>query len=331
MSPNGGGLLTRYGRGLSEEVLSTWRQEGEGQFLWGSFKSPDWLNLGGDFRGMQLYTNTTAQTDNRFIFMQTDLEASVTAAKFDLVATAGHQDVPGPHSLVSEFVSRRHYLTYHASDEVAIRAGQFLPAFGINYPDHSLLVKQQLGFDQGTETYNVEGSWTGTNYDAFATAILGRPDAPSLLRDQGVALRASRSLADKYKVGLSYFYGDNGLANRHVAGPFAILGFTEKIYATAEMELQRAYDRTLNQIQFGWVDYVRLNYEFIRGISVYATQQLSQLDFSNFDTFAQAYGGGIEWFPRPHFEFQAFYTRQIFAATGQGTADVAGLMLHYYP
>src|SRR5690242_17806457 len=57
VSPSGGGVLNHYGRSLSLEVMSFSGSEGEEQLL-GFVKTPYWLNVGGDVRSVQYYTNT---------------------------------------------------------------------------------------------------------------------------------------------------------------------------------------------------------------------------------------------------------------------------------
>ena len=44
----GGGVLTPYGRQLSRELLSTWGDEDEAEFAYGTVGLPSWLSLGGD-------------------------------------------------------------------------------------------------------------------------------------------------------------------------------------------------------------------------------------------------------------------------------------------
>lgn len=102
VGPNGGGILTPYGRQLSQELLSTWGKEDESKFLYGIFRLPDWLNLGGDFRAVQTYLNSPKIEQGKFIFMQADLEAAASHKRWHLVATLGRQEPTTFNPLLAE-------------------------------------------------------------------------------------------------------------------------------------------------------------------------------------------------------------------------------------
>src|SRR5687767_311170 len=100
VSPNGGGVMTPYGRELSREVLSAWGTENETRFV-GFFKTPEWVNLGGDVRLLQYYQDNILKKKTKFMLMQADAEVAVTINKITVDATAGVRD--------NEFMSRRYY------------------------------------------------------------------------------------------------------------------------------------------------------------------------------------------------------------------------------
>jgi hypothetical protein len=320
-APSGGGILNEYGRQLSREVLSTAGVEGEEQFLWNLVKLPDKLAIGGDFRPTEVITNTPTEIIGAYYWMQQDIEAAYSIGKFDAVATAG-LDYQG------SFLSRRHYLTYHATDEIAARAGKFLRQYGINTPDHIIAIKRGIGFDEGTETYNVEASYVDDVNNVFVTGVLGRPDQPSLNADQGVTITASRFFADRYKVGASYGYLTNPFTPRHLAGPWGILGFRENLFLLAEMDFQLISPPGL-PAQNGVVDYTRLDYEFVQGMHIFLTQEYILGQFGNDSTESNTYGIGLQFFPRPHFELLAAYDKmRLPGATF--FEDYAYLMFHFY-
>jgi hypothetical protein len=328
---NGGGILTPYGRGLSGELLSTDGSEPEGQFIYGLLKSPDWLHLGGDFRLAQTYRDTTTFREARFIFMQADVEGAITAGGLTADASVGRQELPGSPTFVDMVISRRHYLAYHLTDSVSVQGGKFLFPYGLNLPDHVVSVKRGFGWDQGSETYNLQAAWTGEHADAFVAGVFGRPDNPDLNREQGVSLRSSIVLQDTHKVGLSYFFGANKTWNRHVAGPYAILGFTPHFTVLAEVDLENVQMKQVSSRPWGLANYLKVDYEFFKGIHLFVTQELAQTDLGQGLTAVTTYGGGINYFPRPHFEFSVTYLKQQIKALGPDYVDMAFGMMHFYP
>lgn len=333
-SPSGGGVLTQYGRELSKEVLSTSGKDGEQQFAYGVVKTPEWLNMGGDFRGMAFYRDSPTATEGRAFPMQTDIEAAIAYKKMIVAGMLGYKGEKTPISepFIKKIISRRHYINYRPTDEISLRGGRFQANYGINTPDHVITIKRGLGWDQGTETYNVETAYIGERFNVFATGIFGRPDAPELNRETGGTLTGSVVFFDSLKTGVSYFYGTNKLASRQVAGPWGILGFTPHFFLLTEFDFQGLTPKSgpLLSRQWGMVEYNRLDYEFFQGFHGYLTQELSRLDFGNPDTLSKAYGIGIQFFPRPHLELNLSWQIQT-VATVQGYTDFGALLVHFYP
>ncbi len=334
VSPSGGGVMSAYGRELSKEVLSTWGKDGENKFAY-FIESPEWLQMGGDFRTVEVYRDSPQATSARLILMQADLEAAATYKKFTLDATFGHVDpLQANASLSDHFISRRHYLIYRPTDELSFRTGKFFPAFGINIPEHVTFIRRGLLInDQGTESYNLEGAWIGEQLNLFLTGIFGRPDSPELKRDTGASVVASVSFAERYKTGVSYFYGRNDQRRRHVFGPFGILGFSPHFFLLTEWDIQGSTPEVgaaSASTQWGFANYQRLDYEFIQGFHVYLTQELSRSDFKIDGSVSKSYGLGIQFFPRPHFELNLSWQIQT-RANVLGYTDYGLFLFHFYP
>ena len=331
VSPNGGGLITPYGRALSEEVLSTWRKEKESDFLWGLIKPPEWINAGGDFRAVQTRLDTPTIRAGKFVVMQADVEIAATTGDFTFLGTLGKTNDIDPPKFVDHFMSRRHFVIYHphSKEELYFRAGRFQKAFGVNLPDHLVSTKQGLGWNYGTETYNLEAAWIDSNKDIFLTAVLGRPDNPDLNREKGASLKAGYNLGDTHKLGFSYFYGRNSGSSRHVFGPYALLGLRKDLFFLAEVDFQNNRPNGSNAL-WGWANYGRLDYEIVQGLHVYLAQDLLKSDFKDGQSVSQSLGGGIQFFPRPHFEFLGTYQKQRNLKVGADYNDYFWLMMHYY-
>lgn len=321
MSPTGGGMLNAYGRVQAEEILSTWSKEGRGSFLHGLLPGEtgeEIFSFGGQFRVTQTWTQNASGRRGRFIWMQQDLEASAKFGPFQLVATAGLQDAGNP------FLSRRHYLIYRPGPESkwSFRAGRFLPAFGIHVADHAIATKGLIGLGQGVESYNLEAAWIGEQYDVFATANFGRPGED---REKGYTVRAGRALGDRMKVGLSHYYGQDSTRTRILAGGYGILGFSEHFFVLAELDFQSL---TTTSATFGPAWYVRADYEFLKGLHFYLSNELSQTDPAR--PLSYALGAGLQFFPMPHFEFRLHYDKRQDFYTGYVPTDYGWLMAHYY-
>jgi hypothetical protein len=351
VSPTGGGILTPYGRSLSAEI-STWGSESEAQFLYGAVKLPTWLNAGGDFRGVQTWADTPTYTQGMFIRMQSDLEAQVTIGKLSLVASGGFGTGQVPTDFWSgSFFSREHYALYQATDNLALRAGKFEAAYGVNEPNHVWLIKRDLGWgDEGSETYNIEASWIAETFNVYLTGIFGNPgNNPTDNNEKGGSMVVSVSPFERFKGGFSFLHGSTDAADRNLIGPFVLYAFTPKLFLISECDFQflaakaaaasnappPSYYGGLGQPTYpnstGFANSNELGYEVYKGVVPFALIEMSRLQFSDDTTMKEYLGGGIQLYPRPHFDFEFVYQRQRIAALGPDYwQDYSYLMLHYY-
>ncbi len=330
VSPTGGGLTTPYGRSLSKELVSHWGREGEEKLLYKT-TPPEWLNIGGDVRAIQTYVNTRAFKQARFFQMQTDLEVAVSYKNFYADTTAGVQE--GPESTVNRghFLSRRHFIGYRPKDELSLRTGRFQAAYGLNLSDHTAVTRRNLGFDENTETDNIEGAIIGENADLFLTGIFGRTDEPWGDWEHGAALSTSYFFMDRFKVGFSLLHGDKSTSTRDLVGLNGILGFSKKLYAISEVDLQMQSSKLVGgAYTHGGVSYQQLNYEFLQGLHVYLAHQVSYLDFSDVFSRVDSWGAGTELYPRPHLDFQLELRKERAMALYTSYYDVGWVVLHYY-
>jgi hypothetical protein len=329
VSPAGGGsLLSPYGRELSSAVLSTWGKEGEGQFLYGALPSSQYFAFGGSIRDLVLKQSVGSTSTTRFILMQADLSASAHYEDFTVVASGGLLD---PQVYPNHrWISRQHYVMYQPSKEWAFRGGRFMHNFGINGEDHAIVTKQGLGWDQDTETYNVETVWNKKPMIAFITGVFSRPDIDPTSREKGLSTNFSYQFPGNERVGFSYFVGTSYTANRHVMGPYTILPFSKELFLLAEADVQRNYLRHTTAPEWGIVDYVRLGYMPRKGVQIFVTQQFSLLDVGDSDRRKQNYGAGVQFFPRPHFAVQAGWNTEQNRAVGADFGHSFYLFMHFY-
>lgn len=328
VSPDGGGVLTPYGRQLSEEILSFASRKEESKFLY-AFTPPDWLQLGGDIQALQLYQKTDRFREARFIHMQSDVEAALSSKPWVLDLSLGSQSKGSQNFSGGIIFSRRHYVGYRPQDELSFRVGRFMPAYGINLPDHTVVTRRDLKWDEGGEAYNLEGAWLGKNMDFFMTVVFGRLDAPKLKRERGVALRGSRFFGDGFKVGASYFFGDSDVGSRHFFGPWGILGFSKHFSVMVEIDAGREIPRT-GESHWGLVHLVQIDYEPFRGIHVFALEEFSKLDLTDYKNTLQSFGLGVTFFPRPHWEISAAWKKRRWLVLSSQSYDLGWLQVHFY-
>lgn len=330
VSPNGGGLLNDYGRGMASEVLSTWNYENESLFLHGVLKPgklPAAVNIGGDVRALQVHRETKAVREGRYILMQAQVEAAVTAGPFTAVGAFGQPDAE--NHLDSGFP--RFYLMANATDNLQIRAGRFVPAFGLNIPHHTYATRGPLGFGYDGARTTIEANYSGDQWHGALSASESRTNPRNGERERGVAFQLEKFIGDKYRVGISSWNGQSGLSKRWVNSVHGILGFREDLYLLSELAWQsRRVTQPAAARENGLYQFNRFGYEVTKGLHLLALQEFSKTNLKRADSQTISYGAGVLWYPRPHFEFELTFNQRKILRAGPGFEDYAYLMAHYY-
>lgn len=328
ISPTGGGVLSQYGRSLSKELLSTWGYEGEENFMY-LIPTTETVALGGDLRTVQIEDKlANGDKRKRWIHMQKDLEVAITLKKWVGAVSVGENTFAEKGS---QMLSRRHYIMFKPTDEISLRGGKFFPSFGLHIPDHNTVIRRGLGWDQGQETYNLEGAYQGEKWHYFLTAILGRPDDETPIRQKGITFSTAYHPKDGHKYGLSYYYGENPDLITHMLGPYAVVGLTEHIYFLGQLTAVRAYPYSASDHQWGIIDYMRLNYEPFKGFHLFLAQEFSQTNLNTHATRTDTHSLGVQFFPRPHFEVQVMGQNIHSQGIQKKPTERLNVMLHFYP
>ncbi len=264
--------------------------------------------------------------------MQMDLEAAVTVGRLTVDASLGRVDpaytgTPNPDFL-DFIVSRRHYLLYKATDQVFFMGGRFWKPYGILDANHSSVVKESLGWNFGSESYNLEAGYQ-QNLNVTGYADFGRPGDKDQI-EQGGGGTVSLGFAHSYKAGVSYFYGTNDSGSRQVFGPWGLLGFTEHLYLNTENDFVLASPLSSPHTA-GFATYNRLGYEWVQGFHTYLEQGFNQLELfqsasANPGPSIQVYGVGLLYYPRTHSEIEAVFKS---AGTFRAVHGVYGLRLPF--
>ncbi len=211
--PSGWGLLTAYGRAQSELVLRTHYSTDTTEagpaanFLFGVldplFKMPDWLLLGGSFRGAELVTkNEGAPASSRYIQMQADGYAQVTLGHFRANGAIGYSPTGALLAALTRkdsdnIVSRVHWLGFDFGDQAfLLRAGRLNVPFGIRNNEHNSFVRVETRVDLNSgQQDGVALAYTGDRLRGELMGILGNYQLfPDEARDSHSQGRTRRQL-----------------------------------------------------------------------------------------------------------------------------------------
>lgn len=324
VSPAGGGVLNKYGRELASELLSTWSYQDESQFLHskiGKDLAEKGYLFGGDVRYINTYIKDSDHEKSHAFFMMADLQTAYQTGLFTGVVSVGQLERQNETGIHGNFNSTEYYGLARFSDELGIRAGRFMPAYGINFPDHTLFIKEMIGFIPAYQFDSVEASYLGERWTVLATAARTTPQTRTFAQESVRTLNVSYALFDSVRVGGSYWGGSGPLVDRHFWGLNGILGFTKQFYNMTEVDFEYQSDHnSLFAIS-------QLGYEVYKGITPYLQYQRSQDDLTDKSTLTNDYGVGCHFYPRPHFELSAQWDH---IRSADLWSDQAYILGHYY-
>ena len=293
VSPAGGGILTPYGRELSGDLLSTWAGKNEAQFLHskvGAKLAEKGFLFGGDVRGIQTRTKTSKALDGKLFLMQAELQGAYATEKFTGVVSVGEIKDPLSRKIKGDFNSTMYYGYLKFSEALGLRAGRFLPAYGLNLPDHTLAVKQGLGFYPGLEYDSAEVSYLSEHWTILATAARSLPNVDDNDSEYSKSANVSYGFLNRMRVGASYWDGNGPGVNRRMYGLNAILGFTSRFYNLTEIDFK--HERT----QDGFFGLTQLAYEVYKGIIPYLQYQQQQSKLTSRGTLTKIIGAGFHFY-----------------------------------
>lgn len=324
----GGGILTPYGRQLSRELLSTWGNEQTAPFAFGRVATPEWLAIGGDFCGY--VASGAKESSSSLHVMQAELEAAVIRGRLLFVGTAGLK--PSDQSIVHGWTSSRHFAQLSLTPALSVRAGRFLPNYGIWNGDVSVATRAGLGWDEMHGSDNLELNLVQERYNLGATLILGQRDREGRERASGVAFTSGLFFADKRKVGFSLMATRSDVVDRQAFGLHGVIGIGRHAYLLSETDLLRLHPRDA-PAEARWDLYGNwcLAYETIKGLYVLLLDELARRDLAGEDRPSHSYGIALRWFPTSHFEIQLRLRKQDERAESPPHLNGLSALFRFYP
>jgi hypothetical protein len=331
-SPTGGGLLTPYGRSLSREELSTWgRSRGSGppgreqEFLFGALGDalrP--VSLGIDLRPSHLDVAAPAFDATRDLLMNAELMAAAQRGSWTLYASVGRQ----PRGDDARVASFEHWVSYKTERGLGIRAGRFLPAYGVKLADHTSFGRATLDLDNDDQVYGLELSFAGDRHLVQVSAGPGEADFvdDDLRRAFTATGRWQFDLRPRVALVTSGLFRDaSGLAPARGATGLA-LGFAP----TSRLALWTQADARFREGTSGGPAYTLLadaGFEAYPGVWVRFSPQLDT-GFDNSDGLLRL-AFGLNLLPRTHWNALLSYYVDRDRATDRSTKTLL-LQLHLY-
>ena len=338
----GGNLLNEYGRALSREVLSQSSLggrpvvDGDENFLYGFYQPPKDLLLGGDIRILQLFSESKTASRARFFIMQVDFDALYEVSKrIKMFFSVGRVEPQGADSTAQDYVaSPRHgieilFTAPDAENRIALRAGRFMPAYGIGFAERTFVTRRLLDLMPGQERYAAELAWNNASTSLIGTALFSQAQANETKPESGGILQVSQAIGENAKVGVNYYQSELETAKikftRRSMGAFAHMAFNKDWYGLLEIDRFKGVENT-----WGLMDTFKLGYEIKQGVHLIGVHEFSNRDIENAKLKYEAYSIGAEWFPRPHWDFLGLYRRERNSAIRNSFDDVVWLVAHFY-
>lgn len=366
VDPSGGGLLTPYGRGQSQVLLSTKYSNEEvnpGKFIFfaGFAELPNSVNLGAWFRTgyIKRQVDKPGGADN-LVAMRYDFQAQVNVdkVKFNLSLGISPRDEAAPYSQLAwvtrrqgdvgggkiipkevQLVSREHWVGYDVSDAVMLRAGRINLPFGLRNFEHNSWVRTSTQTDYNTgQQHGVTASYGDEHVRGEVMAILGNYQiAPDGYRQRGYAGYVEFAVGQYQAVGFSslmtYQSTDPGKGVgvfRQAHGPYTRYTITKPVVLLAEIDVTANSYKDL-PTYVGWTGFGQFDIEPIQGVHLMATGEFLRDGIKEFSTERTNFGlwGGLWWFPVPHLDIR-FDAIRRFGPTISPANTTYLVQLHVY-
>jgi hypothetical protein len=329
-SPAGGGILTENGYAVAE---STSQYGTPPEFMYGKIPMPSWLALGGDLRGVCGPIRTPQDVFTCFP-MQADLYAEAKYKGISLHVTAGYRPSQWNNTAVTHVWSREHYVQWRSdpdgSEGLFVRAGRFMPVFGLRFAEHPDYTRRYGGTQLYSETYGLAVEYVSAKVEAHATGFIEDPILDPVEHYNGAAVYAEMRPADGLAVGVEgmakldsfdHWYRGGVTAKYYLKGP-DILFQGEGQYAHHYVHDNGYYSQLVGYLMGTW--FIGKGLMLDLGIGHFAENVRIK------DTFRDCVDVNFHWFTTSHVEL-ILNTRYEAIAFGSGALSGAWalLQLHY--
>lgn len=338
VAPNGGGIITDYGRSLSAELMSTWNvAKGFENPYYGLAKNNEHIIFGGELRTIQVHSENDQVKVKKGFVMQNNLEFAAKYMNAFVVASVGRQEGPKETPTKGEFLSEKHYLLWNTSDQTTLRVGKFRQHFGINHSNHTRLNKQLLGFGSNSETYNLEFmkfyEWGEINISTSTGDFFDDEKELANQSKKNYAFNFTHYIGGKARVGFSYLMERNSQFKRKITNLNAIFAPSKNSVFTHEVtyeEKKNITQMTLEDKTQGLYGEHNLGHKIFKGGRSYFVFEHAQTNLSDSKTLVTSPGIGFQFLPIPHVELQIEYQRRKRQSQKDNPEHRSFAVLHLY-
>lgn len=335
----GGDLLSDYGRELSKELFSRndsiFKSPNAEKTYW-QIETPEWLRVGVNVRLLQTMTENSVASKGRFMFMQVDADfLGRVTNEIQLYASVGRFEPPNANSEWRDFIYvPRVWASYsknwrEGAEGASLRVGRFYPVYGINIAEHPYVTRRYLDFNPGQERVSAELSWSNENYQVIATGLVQRANFEKYDEEKGFVLQMSKVIGKSARAGLNVYrsqWTQNSISqDKSFEGAFALIGWTSE-WST----LFQADKINFPDGKTGFVELLKLGYEYTQGVQLFATQEYYNPDTEKTDPHVEAYGVGIQYFPFPNFDLFATYKKHKDSSQLNEYQNLVWIIAHFY-
>jgi hypothetical protein len=302
ISPAGGGLLNENGHLVAESFSQLGTAP---EFMYGKLPLPGWLTLGGDLRGAAGFLH--APDDSFPVFpMQADLYVRPRFGDFSLLVTVGARPAQwitgnGTPALLDRFWSREHYLMWQ-QDALYLRAGRFMPVFGLRLVEHPYYTRRYGGVPLYGETYAAAVEYVTPVWEAHLTGFIEDSLIDTVVHDSGAAAYAELRLDKKLAIGAELMVAGHAGSTKFRGGA------TAKLYVPAFDVLVQAELQYVHQQLDGPGDPDQL-VGYVMGSRPFGSALLLDVGLGHYDQNLAIAGldrdavdVNLHWFVTSHFE-----------------------------
>ncbi len=201
ISPAGGNLLNENGLAVADSMAQFSTAP---EFFYDAFKLPARLTLGGDLRSASGFFATPEKVLAYFP-MQIEAYANVKLGSISINANFGPRPSQFGNRAATSVWSREHYLMWQqapgTNEGLYIRAGRFMPVFGLRLAEHPIYTRRYGGTPLYAETYGLHVAYIKPQFEAHATGFIEDPLISPVSHDSGGAAYLEARVSPTMAVG----------------------------------------------------------------------------------------------------------------------------------